>query len=127
MSTIVDVATDAVIGELCRLGTPYVRINTEDFPFNGSVDYQPNDVSRPIFGNLTQGVVPRSIWYRRLRVPARPADMDAGLYDFCLRENRSALIGGLLGQPTRWMSLPDAIWKADYKPYQLHLAAKLGS
>ncbi len=55
-----------------------------------------------------------------------PADMDAGVYDFCVRENRSALIGGLIGQETRWMSHPGAIWKAEFKPYQLQVAAQVG-
>ena len=111
VSTTVDVATDAVIAELRRLNVPYVCINTKDLPFAGVLDYRPNDLTKPIFGNLTGGKVPRSIWYRRLRVPSCSPDMDADLYDFCLRENRSALTGGLPAQPSRWMSLTEAIWK----------------
>jgi hypothetical protein len=39
ISTIVDVATDAVIEELSRAEIPVVRINTENFPFAGIFDY----------------------------------------------------------------------------------------
>lgn len=108
------------------MGIPYVRVNTEDYPFGGIIDYQPTDSSKPLFKNLTGADTVRSIWYRRIRVPPCPPAMDAGLYDFCVRENRSALIGGLLSHSTRWMSHPDAIWRAEYKPFQLRRAAELG-
>jgi glutathione synthase/RimK-type ligase-like ATP-grasp enzyme len=52
--------------------------------------------------------------------------MDAGVYDFCIRETRSALIGGLIGHQSRWMSHPAAIWEAEFKPYQLLVATELG-
>jgi glutathione synthase/RimK-type ligase-like ATP-grasp enzyme len=51
--------------------------------------------------------------------------MDPGVYDFCVRESRSALLGGILGHTRRWMSRPEAIWKAEFKPYQLEIASRL--
>lgn len=123
-----DLATDAVVRALQDIGTPVVRVNTEDLPFSAVIDYSIG-VTKPaaIFSNITDadnwfGAV----WYRRLRVPAKPAEMDAGVYDFCVRENRSALIGGLMGHETRWMSDPGAIWKAEFKPYQLQVASEIG-
>jgi glutathione synthase/RimK-type ligase-like ATP-grasp enzyme len=48
--------------------------------------------------------------------------MDIGVHDFCVRESRAALLGGLLAQQSQWMSHPTAIWQAESKPYQLHMA-----
>ena len=123
-----DLATDAVVRALQDMGTPVVRVNTEDLPFSGVIDYSIG-VPKPmaIFSDraCTEDWF-GAVWYRRLRVPTIPADMDAGVYDFCVRETRSALIGGLIGHETRWMSHPGAIWKAEFKPYQLQVAAQLG-
>jgi len=124
----VDLATDPVVRALQDMGTPVVRVNTEDLPFSGVIDYSIG-VTKPtaIFSDraCTEDWF-GAVWYRRLRVPTMPADMDAGVYDFCVRENRSALIGGLIGHKTRWMSHPGAIWKAEFKPYQLQVATQVG-
>lgn len=123
-----DLATDAVVRALQDTGTPVTRVNTEELPFSGVIDYSIG-VTKPtaIFSDRDriEGWF-GAVWYRRLRVPTMPTDMDAGVYDFCVRENRSALIGGLIGQEARWMSHPEAIWKAEFKPYQLQVAAQVG-
>ena len=126
VSTVVDVATDAVIVELSRRNVPVLRINTEDYPFQGRFDYRPGQSGKHLFAEKVDAPDFRSIWYRRVRVPARPDDMDEGIYDFCLRESRSALLGGILGRPCRWMSRPEAVWKAEFKPFQLEIAAEHG-
>lgn len=123
-----DLATDAVVRALQDMGTPVVRVNTENLPFSGVIDYslgvpQPTPI---FFENCSADDWFGAVWYRRLRVPTAPSGMDAGIYDFCVRENRSALIGGLIGHETRWMSHPGAIWKAEFKPYQLRIAAQIG-
>ena len=128
VSTIVDLATDSVVRALEELGTAVVRINTEDLPFSGEIDYSIGIAQpKPIFSTATEteGWYD-AVWYRRLRVPTIPSGMDPGIYDFCVRENRNALIGGLIGNQTRWMSHPDAIWKAEFKPYQLRVATNVG-
>jgi glutathione synthase/RimK-type ligase-like ATP-grasp enzyme len=122
----VDVATDAVIGELSRRNVPFLRINTEDYPFSGRFDYRPGSPGQHLFSELIGAADFRSIWYRRVRVPARPEGMDLGVYEFCVRESRNALLGGILGRSCRWMSRADAIWKAEFKPFQLEVAANLG-
>jgi glutathione synthase/RimK-type ligase-like ATP-grasp enzyme len=124
----VDLATDAVVRALQGLDIPVVRVNTEDLPFSGVIDYSIG-VANPASIFMDGGRAGEwfgAVWYRRLRVPTIPPEMDAGVYDFCVRENRSALIGGLIGHETRWMSHPGAIWKAEFKPYQLQMAAKIG-
>lgn len=52
--------------------------------------------------------------------------MEPGIYDFCLRENRAAMLGGILGLQGRWMSHPAAVWQAENKPFQLAIAQELG-
>jgi hypothetical protein len=127
ISSIVDLATDAVVDELSHRNVPVLRINTEDYPFSGRFDYRLGTSSKSlIFADLIASESFRSIWYRRVRVPARPDSMDQGVYEFCIRESRSALLGGILGQSDRCMSQPEAIWKAEFKPYQLNVARQLG-
>lgn len=122
-----DVATDAVVNELSRRYVRVLRINTEDYPFSSGLDYRPGSLDRKhIFSELIGPTGPRSIWYRRVRVPSRPEGMDEGVYDFCVRESRNALLGGILNQSCEWMSRPEAVWKAEFKPFQLDLAAALG-
>lgn len=128
ISTIADVATDAVVRNLRSRGVACFRINTEDFPFSRTLTFEP-EMKRAESPFHTDGIplpIPTSIWYRRLRTPPKPSAMDAGIYSFCLHESRAAFVGGLLGLGCRWMSYPANIWRAEFKPYQLHTAAKLG-
>jgi glutathione synthase/RimK-type ligase-like ATP-grasp enzyme len=126
ISTVVDASTDEVIRLLTERGAQVVRLNSEDLPFRSSlsIDYDRSDAVRLHVNG--KSATSKSIWYRRLRTPKKPAAMDEGIYDFCLRENRAALIGGLLTQHVRWMSHPTAVWQAEFKPYQLHVAKSVG-
>ncbi len=49
-----------------------------------------------------------------------------GVYDFCLRETRAALMGSLLTHRAPVMSPPANVWKAEYKPFQLTAARRSG-
>jgi len=127
VSTVADTATDTVVQSLIARRVAHQRINTEDFPFERALtlDYQAEGQTSIAIGGSTVKQT-RSIWYRRVRSPAKPERMDPGIYDFCLRENRAALLGGLLTQSTRWMSHPAAVWRAEFKPYQLRIAQEVG-
>jgi len=128
VSTIADVATDEVVRCLAARGVPHRRLNTEDYPFTRTFVYRPE----PNIGEnwlVSEGEplpAPTTIWYRRLRTPAKPEGMDSGIYAFCLQENRAALLGSIMNRDARWMSHPAAVWQAEYKPFQLSLAADLG-
>lgn len=126
VSTVADIATDAVVGHLNSLGAQYTRINTEELPFDGSVTIDYRTAERTSISISHSVLSPTSIWYRRLRSPPCPPGMDPGIYEFCLRENRSAIVGGLITQRTRWMSHPTAVWASEYKPYQLRVAQDTG-
>ncbi|MBS0598834.1 MAG: hypothetical protein JSR92_16285 [Proteobacteria bacterium] len=127
VSTVADLATDAVVTRLAADGIDFERVNTEDVPFGQvcTLGFEPGKSLAMEIGRRPVAPVD-AIWYRRLRSAARPADMDAGVYDFCVRESRSAFLGGLLAQQARWMSHPAAIWQAEFKPYQLQVAQTVG-
>jgi glutathione synthase/RimK-type ligase-like ATP-grasp enzyme len=129
VSTKVDLATDAVVQRLTDRDVPCYRLNTEDYPFQNTLAYYPVEMNGSDHWLLCNGEPvrsPTSIWYRRLRAPSTPDGMDEGIATFCRQEARAAIVGGIIGRQTRWMSHPSAIWEAEYKPYQLQLAASLG-
>ncbi|MBN9662266.1 MAG: hypothetical protein J0H49_28975 [Acidobacteria bacterium] len=129
VSTKVDLATDAVVQRLRDRDIPCLRLNTEDFPFHDTLAYYPEVTPGNNHWLVCNGQPvpsPTSVWYRRLRTPSTPDGMDEGIAMFCRQESRAALIGGIIGRRTRWMSHPSAIWEAEYKPYQLQVAAGLG-
>ncbi len=128
VSTKVDVATDDVVRRLAARGVPHYRLNTEDFPFERTLAFHPGapqDTGR-LWCDGRPVPRPTAIWYRRLRTAATPDGMDEGIADFCRQETRHALVGSIIGNQSRWMSHPAAVWQAEYKPYQLDLAARLG-
>lgn len=52
--------------------------------------------------------------------------MDDGVYQFCIQENRAALLGSIMSLDALWMSHPAAVWQSEYKPHQLSVASRLG-
>jgi len=133
VSSGVDEATDVVSKTLTARGATVTRLNTEQFPFSDTWTSRISTKGRE-FRSLVQtsdspavdlGTV-GSIWYRRVRVPPRPDAMNPGVYDYCLRESRATLLGGLLAQSGRIMSAPEAIWRAEHKLLQLSVALLAG-
>lgn len=126
VSTAVDESTTAVIGELRRLGAAVVRFDTERFPFQAELTASLSTTRSLEWGDGLPSPNIASVWYRRVRVAERPAEMNAGVYDFCLRESRSTLLGMLLASGGRFMSPPAAVWAAENKIFQLETARRLG-
>ena len=126
VSTAVDAATDEVVRILGERGTHVTRMNTEDLPFDGSLSIDFQSTSSTTLQYNGKAITARSIWYRRVRTPPQPEEMDSGIYDFCLRENRAAMLGGLMTQRARWMNHPAAVWQAEFKPFQLRAAQDVG-
>lgn len=127
VSTIADTATDVIVRWLAASGVPCLRVNTENYPFAHTLSYKSGYSTQPSIEFSGESLaIPRSIWYRRMRTPPRPEDMDAGVYDFCLQETRAALLGSILSLSTRWMSHPRDIWQAENKPFQLRAASAAG-
>ena len=129
VSTKVDLATDAVVQRLRDRDVSCHRLNTEDYPFQDTLAYYPTCANRKghwLLHNEKPVRSPTSVWYRRLRTPGTPDGMDEGVATYCRHEGRAAIVGSVLGRQARWMSHPSAIWEAEYKPYQLHLASSIG-
>lgn len=129
VSTKLDLETDVVVRSLGKRGIWCTRLNTEDLPFEATLTTSfamrggPPSVlycSPGVPSASLDGVT--SIWHRRVRVPQPPAEMGAGVYDFCLRESRAALLGALLTRFAPIMSPPKNIWAAEQKPFQLAAA-----
>ena len=127
LSTVADIATDYVVRGLIKAGVEHHRVNTEDLPFNRTLEYSVSDDANCALSLDGGGALrPSSVWYRRMRTPPRPGGMQEGVYDFCLQETRAALLGSICSLPGRWMSRPANVWQAELKPYQLAVARAVG-
>lgn len=127
VSTIADVATDHVVCGLARRGVAHHRVNTEDLPFSRTLTLSLGGrAASSLAFDGHEFARPSAIWYRRVRSPSRPPDMQESVYEFCLQENRAALLGSIASCQTLWMSHPADVWRAELKPYQLALAEKVG-
>lgn len=123
-----DQAPDYVAKALEQRGIQFFRFDTDRFPNEVRISYDPltgvkiDDGGRTVSANEI-----RSVWYRRHVAPNLPESLDQGIREFCERETRAFVEGTLATLPTkRWLSAPHAIWRAEKKPYQLAVAADLG-
>ncbi|SFW59965.1 Glutathione synthase/RimK-type ligase, ATP-grasp superfamily [Luteibacter sp. UNCMF366Tsu5.1] len=126
VSTAVDAATDEVVRILSERGAQVARLNTEELPFDASLSVDFHGEWATTLQYQGKCIAASTIWYRRIRAPQKPEAMDPGIYDFCLRENRAALLGGLMAQSARWLNHPAAVWEAEFKPFQLRIAKEVG-
>ena len=123
-----DEAPRYVGAALANLGVPFFRLDTDRFPSEVRVIFDPyegitiSDGQQPISSRQI-----RSVWYRRNVAPILPESLSSGVREFCERESRAFLEGMLTALPTqRWLSCPRNIWQAEHKLYQLSVAAQLG-
>ena len=123
-----DAAPEYVAQALDRRSVPYFRLDTDRFPDEIQLSFDPSegititDCGRSISANEIM-----SVWYRRNVAPILPEELGTGSREFCEREARAFIEGALRAIPTdRWLSSPEAIWRAEKKPYNLAIAAKLG-
>ena len=133
ISTAVDAATDAVQHKLDGRGVPCIRLDTEQFPFDsqlslsvGGTPGTPHMSYHPRGSAIAIAKSPRSTWYRRVRTPTRPEAMDQGVYEFCMRESRAALVGSCMSVADKVMSHPASVGQAEFKPFQLSVASAAG-
>ena len=126
-----DITADLVVLEFQRRGTPYARFNTEDFPQKVQMSWMLDTHGPDGYIRLPQSELSLreviSIWYRRPMAP----DIDEAvqspyLKEFAHREAQEALSGLWRTMNCFWMSYPDAINSASYKPRQLNIANTLG-
>lgn len=131
VSTALDSATDAVAKQISESGHPFIRLDTEQYPFNLNLSTVCSNNSQTpqllVHDTTTKNEHSiSSIWYRRVRAPRKPLEMNSGVYDFCMREGRAALLGTTLAFNVPIMSSPECVWAAEQKIYQLSLAKRIG-
>lgn len=123
-----DIGPEYVGRALSSRGVPIFRLDTDKFPSEVLASFSPpHDVFLSNGPSAVLGSQIKSVWYRRHVSPDLPDDIDSGVRDFCKRETKAFLDGLLAVLPTdRWLSSPQAIARAERKPYQLAVAAQLG-
>lgn len=128
VTTSYDLAADHVIHALTQIGSPFFRLDTDRFPSEVKAHFDPAaGLSISDNGQTIRAEDVRSVWYRRNVDPELPDDLDPHSRAFCERETRAFLEGTLASLSTnRWLSSPQAIRRAEWKPYQLTSAQRLG-
>lgn len=124
ISTTVDIATDAVVLELERRQHPFLRINTDSYPYQEQATLELVGEEDIILRG--RSTAPKSVWYRRLRSPERPESIEPGMHRYCLGEAQAFVRGLGHAAATRVMSPPDAIYYAENKMVQLRAARAIG-
>lgn len=126
-----DITADLVVLEFQRRGTPYVRFNTEDFPQRVKISWMMDTSGTDGYINLPHSELSLrdviSVWYRRPGPPEIAETVRSPSFrEFAHRESKEALSGLWRTMDCFWMSHPDAINSARYKPRQLKSANDLG-
>ena len=123
-----DVAPENVGRALESRGTPFFRLDTDRFPSEVRASFDPySGITISDGAQAISAKEIRSVWYRRNVAPNLPEGLEPGVREFCERETQAFLEGALSGLPTpRWLSHPQAIWRAEHKLHQLAVAARIG-
>lgn len=125
-----DHTADFLILELQERQADYVRFNTEDFPQRVQVVWQIDAMGFGGFFSFPKDRVDfkdiRSIWYRR-PVPPVPSPKidDPVAHEFALAESQASLDGLWRSLDCFWVSHPDNLRRAEFKLYQLKVAAQV--
>jgi glutathione synthase/RimK-type ligase-like ATP-grasp enzyme len=126
-----DHTADFLILELQKRQVDYVRFNTEDFPQHVRVVWKIDDAGFGGYFSFPRTRVDfrdiQSVWYRRPVPPIPSSDIqDPVAYEFALAESQASLDGIWRSLDCFWVSQPDNLRKAEFKPYQLKVAAQIG-
>lgn len=128
VSTTLDLATDRVVDRLNVLGARVLRINTEEMPFESSMEWSPGGPLSVKRDGHFHTIEPNAIWYRRTRSASKPTGISSEVHRYVVNESYWAIRGVVeaFSEEVRWMSRPSAIDAAECKPLQLALAKKIG-
>jgi glutathione synthase/RimK-type ligase-like ATP-grasp enzyme len=124
---------ERVVTELQRRHYSWVRFDSSDFPqgLELAARFDPGEQAWQgeflLGGTIYRLEEVRSIWYRRpsKRYAFPPGLSEAG-YEYAKAEAQKGFGGLLHGLSTRWVSHPDAIGAAAWKPQQLAYARQVG-
>lgn len=122
-----DLTADWLLVELHRRGAQVVRFNTEDYPRDVALTWNPAAGGKLQLPDAAIALVDvEAVWYRRPLAPQPPDDVDGDLAAWAVREAQEALDGVWRTSDARWVNHPDANALAGCKPEQLRRAARAG-
>lgn len=116
-----DYTADYLVLRLNELQVPYVRFNTEDFPFDAlsSLGSSQESIYLKKAARRVDLREIESVWYRRPEGPAFPTDFDYEARDFVNHECREFLLGMWRSLTCIWVNQPDKIRLSENKIEQL--------
>jgi hypothetical protein len=133
ITTTIDLAADRVVEKLLTRSVPVFRLNTDRLPYLAEVSVACSPGSSATIRLREAGRTAHSdalvaYWYRRVRMPARPADVVDESHEYVFREAIATLRGALDVLSTRCRSFGSAtaLERAESKVVQLNLAEQLG-
>ncbi|MFJ2805673.1 ATP-grasp ribosomal peptide maturase [Kitasatospora sp. NPDC087271] len=126
-----DPTADLVIEELNRRGTPVFRADTAWFPsrlaLSASLDGAAGWCGTLATERRTLDLsAVRAVYYRRPTVPEFPESMSSEARGVASAEARRGFGGLLSALRCRWLPPPGRAADAEYKPFQLRVAAESG-
>ena len=125
-----DYTADFVVLELQKRNLDYVRINTESLATDIEISWTLDDETQSYFEIRNRQIHlndVESIWYRRPVLPLPPpAIVKQAERDFISQETRAAFQGIWRSLDCLWVSHPDNLFAASFKPVQLKVARDLG-
>jgi ATP-grasp ribosomal peptide maturase len=124
-----DLTADAVVQELDSRDVPVYRLDTADFPLSLTVNAHFNGGWRGTLSGAAGSVgleSIRSIYFRRPTVFSFPDTMTDAERRFAGNEGRRGVGGLLMALRCLWLNHPSRVADAEYKPYQLAVAAQCG-
>jgi len=120
---------DVVCKELSRAGAEYIRLSFEDYPQHLKINYTLGGAIESSF-IFQSRVIPfssiSSIWYRRPGYPVYNAKLHSDVKELVAEETEKLTSSFWCQFDVYWMSRPDYILRAEYKPLQLQIAQQIG-
>lgn len=126
-----DVHAGPVERELDRLGTRYVRLDTDVAWPESAVSFE-LDARGEVHSLFSSGSgvassdEVTSVWNRRPTRAAVHPDLAGNPREFAIDETTAALRGAVRSLDCAWLSHPDAVRAASFRPAQLRVAAQTG-
>lgn len=122
-----DVTADSVVLELRKRNLPVFRFDTDDYPRRVELEWTPESATLHVddIGNCTAADV-TAVWWRRPVAPSFDAEWPQAERDWAAGEAEVALDGFYRAIDAKWVNDRWANARADYKPFQLQVARRLG-
>ncbi len=118
-----DYTVDFVVEKLNQREIKYKRLNTEDIFTKNNVVIKYSEKNFDfLIDNISQF---QSIWFRRIKLP-KFNDVDNSTSNYLREETYSYFLNMWQLFNTKWLSNPDAIYRAENKLLQLKIAQKIG-